>query len=334
MAAVDLIVDEPYWANGFAHLVRGDARDIPLPDESVHCVVTSPPYWGLRDYGIEGGIGMEQSLADWLSNMQLVADEIWRVLRPDGTLWLNIGDAYSGSWGGYGHRGPGKQRPRNVESLPRPAYEGREGRPPNTIRGACPVGDKNMMGMPWRLALQLQEAGWILRSDIIWHKPNPFPESVKDRPASCYEHVFLLAKQKRYFYDAEAIKIEPTGGARPRRLDGKYKPAQGADSFDRRPGSWQYGAMPRAVNARDLWTILIEGRSDGHRAVFPAELARRCLLAGCPPAGIALDPFVGTGTTCAVAQSLGRRSVGIDLNPEYLKIARQRLEALPMPLAL
>ena len=287
MAALDLFISGPiYWANGIAHLAQADARDIPLPDESVHCVVTSPPYWGLRDYGIEGAIGMEQSLADWLSNMQLAADEIWRVLRSDGTLWLNVGDAYSGSRGGYGLGGPKQQRPRYTEGLPRPAYDQHRGRPPNTIAGAAPVGEKNMLGLPWRLAFQLQDAGWILRSDIIWHKPNPMPESVKDRPSSCYEHLFLFAKRPRYFFDGEAIKMPPSEGTRPRRLDGQFKPAKGSDMFDRRFGSWRYKGLTSRVNSRNVWTIGTQARPEAHFATFPDELARRCILAGSSAKGV------------------------------------------------
>ena len=384
-----------------ATLYQSDARDLPLPDKSVHCCVTSPPYWGLRDYrlgqwqggdsecdhekpgyvaphkgdergnypgythdkqepwpnGVCGhcgavqqsaGIGLEPTLGEWVSNIVAVGREVWRVLRDDGTWWLNLGDAYDEN--------------------------------------------KNCMGQPWRVAFALEDEGWIRRSPIVWHKPNPMPESVRDRPTNAYEMVFLLTKRGKYFYDAEAVR-EP--------LKRELHPPQGSkvdvsrNDFSR--SQTQTWGSESGANARNVWTIPTQGRPDAHFATFPDELPRRCILAGTSERGVCadcgapwarqtekhfipqpnvsdsarirgngnqkpmdasngwdgfsrgssqvetlgwepscqcngeiqpatvLDPFAGSGTTLAVAQELGRGSVGIDLNPEYLALARGRI---------
>ena len=183
-----------YWSNGVATLHQADARAMPLPDASVHCVVTSPPYWGLRDYGLQDGIGLEPTLGEWVANIVAVMREVRRVLRDDGTCWLNLGDAYTGGGRGSHDRGDAMQGSNpgsKVEPLPMWSH-------------GLPA--KNLMGQPWRVAFALQDDGWILRSAVVWHKPNPMPESVTDRPTNAYEMVFLLSKQGRYFYDAEAMR--------------------------------------------------------------------------------------------------------------------------------
>ena len=432
-----------YWTNNVSTLYHADAREIPLPDASVHCVVTSPPYWGLRDYGLgewEGGdaecghkrlesvadqqyqvthptpggwrqnkgemppmgtchcgavqqatgIGLEPTLGEWVANIVAVGREIWRVLRDDGSFWINIGDAYD-SGTNAGHAGS-----------------------PNTNHGYwqkatsigakrvnAGLGAKQLMGQPWRVAFALQDDGWILRSGIVWHKPNPMPESAKDRPTSAYEMVFLLAKQARYFYDAEAVRERSITGdtRRPYGSDGAWQ-------MDGRPDAQKHGGQQRdnptvGANARNVWRIPTQGRPDAHFATFPDELPRRCILAGtsekggcgecgapwarqmevseeykewaktqrfygeggkgsafreaktnshtAPPKSqtlgwqptcacdadvvpsLVLDPFVGSGTTLAVAQALGRRGVGLDLNREYLGIATKRIEAVTPP---
>ena len=509
---------QPYWTNGVASLFHANALKIPLPDESVHCVVTSPPYWGLRDYGLgqwEGGdaecqhkqrrndstprgdggtpannnhaaegwkggicghcgarqqaagIGLEPTLGEWVANIVAVGREVWRVLRDDGTFWLNLGDAYAGSWGNYGSR-EGKQRSRISEQWHRPAYENAENgyrdKPPGAEMPDLPA--KNLMGQPWRVAFALQDDGWILRSAIVWHKPNPMPESATDRPTTAYEIVFLLSKQSKYFYDAEAVR-EPYA---PNSLSRYKYQMQGIEIQNRQPGRERervnQDIAPHSIgaNTRNVWTIPTQGRRDAHFATFPDELPRRCILAGTSERGVCgecgapwkrkgasnnpdlvaqaltsymrakgltrsdlakqvgvypgnfwnwehggtptaemwnkvsaaldiglswedfaeqaqyvnesknsdpvsdssvkrfptrslkqtqtvgwqptcgcdaavvpatvLDPFVGSGTTVAVAQALGRRGVGMDLNPEYLEIARKRIEAVSFPMLM
>ena len=450
-----------YWTGERAALYKADAQKIPLPDKSVHCVMTSPPYWGLRDYGLgrwEGGdaecdhviverpafdgyskastpmwrnrnsepvkhclcgavqetqgIGLEPTLGEWVESVVAVGREVWRALRDDGTFWLNIGDAYtSGNRATF--RGESKNKGQQVQdNMPRPAT-------PEGLKA------KDLMGQPWRVAFALQDDGWLLRSAIIWHKKNPMPESVTDRPTSSYEMVFLLTKSgsptfwthqdgygsrtkpppdyrmvngKRlnlwrghdYFYDAEAIR---EGQSEATMLRSKYAwtrhprrnnpPSAGPDSHSNDLGT--------GANARNVWSISTQGRPDAHFATFPDELPRRCILAGtsergvCAECGapwvrrtssvvhtkgtgrnhisggtqpaargwegvprgtketkttgwqptcghnsppfpaIVLDPFVGSGTTVAVAQSLGRCGIGLDLNTEYLDIAIKRI---------
>ena len=543
----------PYWTNGLSTLYHADAREIPLPDGSVHCAVTSPPYFGLRDYGLgewqggdadcghereyaksdsstvtggvgnsnsgnaqggwpnntcghcgavqeSPGIGLEPTLAEHIANIVDVFRELRRVLRDDGTAWLNYGDAYAGSWGNYHPTGSGGQRAKETERWDRPAYEDTGRRPAASVPSATGLKPKNLMGLPWRIAFALQDDGWILRSAIVWHKPNPMPESVSTRPTSAYENIFLLAKSntatywthrdqrgtrqrpgadyrwvdaatdteysvkpdnvsgeiiecpacdgkgeivlqdgqvslfdgvpelvkvcakcnteckkcddphagylhrwkrinlwrsRDYYYDAEAIRQPQSAGT-----DARYRPG----STYQRPAPNKGWPAERndgdrheqperppsnGSNARNVWTIPTQGRSDAHFATFPDELPRRCILAGTSERGVCeqcgapwervvetniggawhhdwetrtprakgtdsawrngdyqrqttgwrptcdhdagtvpatvLDPFVGSGTTVAVAQTLGRRGVGVDLNTEYLDIAVKRI---------
>ena len=440
-----------YWGNGVSTLYHADAREIPLPDGSVHCAVTSPPYFGLRDYGLgewqggdadcghernrvdyferwpnsklngvptniggdkqgwpnntcghcgavntPAGIGLEPTLAEHIANIVAVFRELRRVLRDDGTAWLNYGDAYSSGSGGLKDWAGSSNPVKGIQS--RPPYDGL---PP-----------KNLMGLPWRVAFALQDDGWILRSAIVWHKPNPMPESVTDRPTSAYENVFLLAKQPKYYYDAEAIRETNTAWtierakypkAGHKRRDGSADDSGIAAHSQRENGTGNLSG----ANARNVWTIPTQGRSDAHFATFPDELPRRCILAGTSARGVCeqcgapqeravhegelrddpqrmnrkvrnvgnlpmggteyskdggtlgkvrdrdtlgwrptcdhdagtvpatvLDCFVGSGTTVAVAQTLGRRGVGVDLNTEYLDIAVKRIGAISLPMAL
>ena len=452
---------EPYWSNGVSTLYHADARALPLPDASVHCVVTSPPYWGLRDYGlmewvdgnpecshtfgrigsaradgivndtkvvrnrngagpaptechcgakqIASGIGLEPTLGEWVEGIVAAMREVHRVLRSDGTLWLNLGDAYSADRGyqvaDNKHTGVGNTMGMSAKS---------SGLPP-----------KSLMGQPWRVAFALQDDGWILRSAVVWAKPNPMPESVADRPTSSYEMIFMFSKQGRYFYDGQAIKQASITGdmRRPYGSDGAWQ-------MDGRPEEQRHGGEPRltdkqrghgrrhqgfndrwdgmtkaeqqqdGANARNVWTFPTQPRPEAHFATYPDELPRRCILAGtsergvCADCGAAwvrvvektsipngagksspqrlakaqyeirafkqsvdqtietlgwqptcgcnaatvpatvLDPFVGSGTTVYVAQSLGRRGVGVDLNPEYLDMARDTVGKLTLPMHL
>ena len=513
----------PYWSNGVATLHQADAREIPLPDGSVHCCITSPPYWGLRDYGLSAwdggdpecghvydstakgqpdkqrtstfhfspntyhshawpngvcghcgatqqaaGIGLEPALSDWLANIVAVSREVWRVLRDDGTYWLNLGDAYSGSSKGAAVIRPGQTGRTDVDVGgwgSGPKGEANVVRGKRTERGEGSgrwgMGDvavdglpaKNLMGQPWRAAFALQDDGWILRSAIVWHKPNPMPESVSDRPTSAYEMVFLLTKRAHYFYDAEAVREGITGNGWAHNAIGK--PARAVRTpDDKRDKVYtpHYTEPLTSRNARNVWQIPTQGRPEAHFATFPDELPRRCILAGTsehgvcadcgapwtratergdkvpddgkkpmnvvltdrsrdadlnnqgsrraftghvpnahyetqtvgwqptcecgpceyhrllsiyrramaalddvwsdadppdmpqPPTGecthppripaTALDPFIGSGTTVAVAQQLGRHGIGLDLNPDYLAIAAKRLAGITLPMAI
>lgn len=249
-----------------------------LPDESVQCIVTSPPYWGLRDYGIAGQIGLEPTLAGFIQSLTSVFAEAKRVLRNDGILWLNIGDGYTS--GNRGWRAPDKKNPNRAMNV-------RPDNPPG-------LKDKDLLGIPWRLAFSLQEAGWFLRSDIVWHKPNVMPESVKDRPTRAHEFIFMLTKSEQYRYNHEAVK-EPTdqGGTR---------------------------------NRRTVWNINTSNSGTSHIASFPQALVEPCILASTEPGDFVLDPFLGSGTVGLVAQRLERKFVGIELNSDYVAEAVTALE--------
>jgi len=261
-------------------IIVGDSRKVlaKLPRNTFQCAITSPPYWGLRDYGIEGQIGAEMAMEDYISHLVDVFREVNRALRDDGTLWLNIGDSYTS--GNRGWRQPDGKN----------AARGMTWRPPN------PKGlkDKELIGIPWRVAMALQADGWYLRSDIIWYKPNCQPESVKDRPTRSHEHVFLLTKNEDYYYDSEAVK-------EPANVDGQLR------------------------NCRDVWSINTESNKEAHFAMFPPSLVKVCMKAGSAKGSAVLDPFFGAGTVGVVAMELGRSCVGIELKPEYAEIARKRL---------
>ena len=242
-----------------------------LPDASVHCVVTSPPYWGLRDYGVQGGIGLEPTLQEHLETIVTVFREVRRVLRKDGTLWLNYGDAYAG--GGRGGGAEGSKQSTNVGS--------RIGPSPIT-RGLKP---KDLVMMPARVALALQDDGWWLRSEIVWHKSNPMPESVRDRPTSAHEKLYLLTKSARYFYDAEAVRVACSPNTHARRKDRERAPRKGSDTYDRRAGTWKEKRTVAeqaeiGANLRNVWTIPTHAYPDAHFATFPPKLVEPCIKAG------------------------------------------------------
>lgn len=303
-----------------------------LPDGCVQTCVTSPPYYGLRDYGNAAQIGQEPTPREFVDALVAVFTEVRRVLADDGTLWLNIGDSYAATT--KGSNGKGAKQRSNAGTL----LADRRWRVPDGLK------PKDLCGMPWRLAFALQDAGWWLRSDIIWSKPNPMPESVTDRPTRAHEYVFLLSKRERYFYDADAIR-EPhgsdysrdamrhaggvAGGDRPdgnnfnkqtRHEDGAVTPRTRADR----------AALlnPNGRNARTVWSINTEPFSGAHFATMAPELARRCILAGSRRGDVVLDPFAGAGTTALVAVGNGRRAIGCELNPEYARIALDRVAAV------
>jgi DNA modification methylase len=319
----------------------GDCRDVlrTLDAESVQCVVTSPPYFGLRDYGIAGQIGLEATPDAYVAEMVAVFREVRRVLRHDGTLWLNLGDSYNAGRDG-GHAGGKKQA-----SLERHKGIARSGANVPSLK------PKDLIGIPWRVAFALQADGWWLRSDIIWHKPNPMPESVTDRPTSAHEHLFLLTKSQRYFYDADAIReVEsvPDWDDGSRVFGGVNKHganlAHGKRTTGRVAGPRKRGIPPRAAlypnsdqsgldqvergkgrNARNVWTIATRPFPEAHFATFPPELVEPCVKAGCPITGTVLDPFAGAGTTGLVADRLQRDAILIELNPGYITMAENRI---------
>jgi DNA modification methylase len=271
----------PYIQDPDFTLYVGDVREVlrELPAESVDCVVTSPPYWGLRDYGMEGQIGLEESPEAFVAEMVAVFREVRRVLAPHGTLWLNLGDSYAGSWGNQGRKEErGTQRPINGEMLT-PVLDGRyPDKGSNT--GAVPPGlkPKDLVGIPWRVAFALQADGWYLRSDVIWGKPNPMPESVTDRPTKSHEYVFLLSKQPRYFFDQEAVREKSLrGGDLPGGDNGRA-----AGAFGVKPHGPFNGEVPANRNIRSVWEIATQPYPEAHFATFPEALPERCIKAGCP----------------------------------------------------
>lgn len=310
MTTVDALMNEPYYQDDSVALHHGDALDVlrSLEDGSVGCCVTSPPYFGLRDYGQTGQYGLESSPADYAENMRHVFAEVRRVLADDGTLWLNLGDSYSA------------KRPYKVDQTKVQASGKRQ---PTDDRPA-----KNLLGIPWRVAFALQDDGWILRNDIIWSKPNAMPESVNDRLSGRYEHVFLFSKSPHYYFDLDAVK-EPARS--PLEAQAKAEVSVRANHVygeiaGRKIGASSFKTAHEFVNPGDVWTIPTSSFNEAHFAVMAPALASRCVKAGCKPGGTVLDPFSGAGTTGMVAGQLGRRYVGIDLSAEYLDLSlRTRL---------
>jgi DNA modification methylase len=278
-----------------------------LTDHYVQTCVTSPPYFGLRDYGIDGQIGLEETLEAYVERLVEVFREVHRILRDDGKLWLNLGDSYSA-----GGRGGGGKQNTNKGSINLGAWK---------VAG---YGQKQLLGVPWKVAFALQADGWILRQDIIWHKPNPMPESVTDRCTKAHEYIFLLSKSPRYYFDAEVIK-------EPSKYPNDDRKARSAISDKRMPTELIAGVRQGSQtypfrNRRSVWTVTTKPFKGAHFATFPPDLIEPCILAGAPVAGVVLDPFLGSGTTAMVAKQLGRSYVGIDLNPEYLKLAHERID--------
>lgn len=289
-----------------------------MPDQSFHCCITSPPYFGLRDYGVDGQIGLEQTPAEFVSRLVEVFREVRRVLRDDGTLWLNIGDSYAG--GGGGNYSKSVKQTGHGEHITNVRNRG-------GWLDSAGVKAKDLMGIPWRLAFALQDDGWYLRQDIIWHKPNPMPESVRDRCTKAHEYVFMLTKSPRYYYDHEAVKEDavsdhPSGNGFKRDARESYKNLDGTA----RGNDEQWTGVGGKRNRRSVWTVPTAGFKGAHFATFPPDLIRPCVLAGAPRGGLVLDPFGGAGTTALVAMQECRRSVLIELNPEYAAIARNRLD--------
>jgi len=340
-------------------ILQGDVIEVlkTIPDNYVNCVVTSPPYWGLRDYGHNGQIGLEKTPELYTAKMVEVFNQVKRVLKKDGTLWLNLGDSYSNANPGSGGKCKLKGAGRNMT----------ESRYTDIKRDVSAYKPKDLIGIPWMVAFALRSAGWYLRGDIIWHKPNPMPESVTDRPTKSHEYIFLMSKSSKYYYDYEAILqpvAESTISRGPVDFGGKkgreHKPVKGDPNF--RNGSEQWGRTydyskarkkkhknieydgqkPNTIhlnrlnenadedypvrNKRSVWTVTTKPYKDAHFATFPQELIIDCIKAGCPEGGIVLDPFGGAGTTMIVARKLKRNAILIELNEKYIKIANKRIE--------
>jgi DNA modification methylase len=348
-------------------ILRGDVRQVlpTLAEQSVDCCVTSPPYFGLRDYDVDGQIGLEDTPAAFIDEMVAVFREVRRVLRDEGTLWLNLGDSYAGSWGAQSREHAGKHAP-NVSALSANQVKAAQIRESGTGSLARTPGlkAKDLIGIPWRVAFALQADGWYLRQDIIWSKPNPMPESVTDRCTKAHEYLFMLSKSKRYYFDAEAIKepmaassslarlsqnvegqngslrvpgktngpmkaVRAKGNRKTFRGGGVYTQGQSfANSSDAQNDSVGNGPNESGLrNRRSVWSVATMPFKEAHFATFPPKLIEPCVLAGCPTGGTVLDPFGGAGTTGMVADRLGRKSILIELNPEYADMAERRIAA-------
>lgn len=347
-------------------IIEGNCLDVlkTLPDRSINCCVTSPPYYGLRDYGHGKQIGMEETPELFAETMTAIFAEVKRVLKDDGVLWLNLGDSY---WGGKGK----SAQAWSTANTERETINGKQhqitgmGETRPTDKKHSFIKPKDLIGIPWMVAFALRANGWYLRQDIIWNKPNPMPESVTDRCTKSHEYIFLLSKSKQYFYDAAAIEepcVWDTGGMTEKRVDraeenhkamptvlkngirpkkkgpqtfGGKKARDGQESGgDPRNGhrtdeNSQWGKVwdneKPTRNKRTVWTVATKPFREAHFATFPEELIYDCIKAGCPENGIVLDPFMGAGTTGLVARKLNRNFVGIELNPEYIEIAESRL---------
>lgn len=287
-----------------------------LPDKSVQCCVTSPPYFGLRDYGSEGQIGLEETPAEYIDKLVSVFREVWRVLRDDGTVWLNIGDSYAGG-GGFAPNAPSTAFSKSGKYGARGAAMKSAGKVPGAK-------SKDLLMIPARVALALQADGWYLRSDIIWAKPNPMPESVKDRPTSAHEHVFLLTKSPKYFYDIEAVKEDSKYKVpEDRKMSNAYSEDSGRhDGKGHRSGGSVNG---KKRNLRNVWWLTPKPYKGAHFAVFPPNLVERCVKAGSKEGDTILDPFAGSGTTGMVAESLGRNSILLEISEDYVSIILERV---------
>jgi len=329
-----------------AEVVVGDCIESmrSMPESSVQCCVTSPPYWGLRDYGHDGQIGLEETPDAYVARMVEVFREVRRVLRDDGTLWLNLGDSYAAqrsgtampaetlaggsggqAVGGRGNRGRGDVEPDAVDGRAR-----REAGTGPSHRDAAAIGlkHKDLVGIPWRVAFALQADGWWLRQDIIWHKPNPMPESVTDRCTKAHEYLFLLTKSARYYYDAEAVSEAASHAGKTIKTNGAAGMESFGDGMRTRAGFARGIVVGETRNRRSVWTITTKPYSGAHFAVMPADLVEPCVKAGSREGDTILDPFAGSGTTLAVALNLGRHAVGCELNADYATLAEERIAAV------
>lgn len=321
-----------------AHIMVGDCVESmkKLPDQCIHTCVTSPPYFGLRDYGQDGQIGLESDPDAFVQALVAVFREVHRVLRDDGTVWLNLGDSYvrNPSKGGSGPNGKHDSIPDYGNARKKLAENAKVGSSDGAVTPADRPGtrtrvdglkEKDLIGIPWRVAFALQADGWHLRQDIIWHKPNPMPESARDRCTKAHEYIFLLSKGPRYFYDHEAIK-EPASQPRgePKQVAQHKQVVLGQN----KSGTLGTNYGPETRNRRDVWTVTSKPYKGAHFATFPPDLIEPCILAGCPAGGTVLDPFGGSGTTAGVALANGRNAIMCELNPDYAALMPERVAAI------
>ena len=301
---------------------QGDAATViqTWPDAFIDCCVTSPPYWGLRDYGVEGQLGLESTPEEFTAKIVEVFREVKRVLKPGGTLWLNLGDSYAG--GGRGGGAENAKQGTNKGSLSEVVRSGKF----KNIQG---IKTKDLVGIPWMVAFALRADGWYLRQDIIWHKPNPMPESVTDRCTKAHEYIFLMSKSKKYYYDYDTIKVDAIDkeSYKGRRFRGPKAIAKHGGRPNHNPNTMDKGNLAdgktfEKVNKRSVWTVTTKPYSEAHFATFPPDLITPCILAGCPKDGLVLDPFMGSGTTAMVAYENNRNYIGCELNSEYIKLNR------------
>lgn len=338
---------KPYYQDDAVTIYHGDCRSTlrGMGAETIHTCVTSPPYWRLRDYGVDGQFGLERTPEEYVARMVDTFREVRRVLREDGTLWLNIGDSYSnvGKHGGQ----CGGMHASALHGYSKTRFK-------KNFNPWLHIKPKDLVGIPWIVAFALRQDGWYLRQDIIWAKPNPMPESVTDRCTKSHEYIFMLSKSKKYYYDAEAIKepaslssvkrwaqnIEQQEGSHrvPGKTNGTMK-AVGGPKSDKQRGhgrrhagfNARWDAMSKSEqcsgtrNKRSVWTVSTKPFKGAHFATFPPDLIVPCILAGCPRGGTVLDPFMGAGTTALVAKEHGRKAIGSELNAEYIEIAAKRM---------
>tara|TARA_R100001594_G_scaffold68975_1_gene103311 strand:+ start:80 stop:1024 length:945 start_codon:yes stop_codon:yes gene_type:complete len=292
-----------------------------LDNNSIDCVVSSPPYFGLRDYGVDGQFGLEKTYQDYIANTVKVFETFKHKLKDTATIWWNVGDSYASN-GVYIHNWYKKEKNKDKKHLHtknRDRYKDRKAYRDEIIKA------KDLLMIPNRVAIALQEAGWWIRSEIIWHKPNPMPESTKDRPTSAHEKIWLITKSRKYYYDADAIKEDAAWDRWGKQTHIKDKVGKAKLSKDRAKEEIQKLGNGKR-NKRNVWTVTTKPCKEAHFATFPKDLIEPCIKAGCPENGIVLDPFGGSGTTGIVAKSLNRKSIMIELNPEYIKIAKKRIE--------
>ena len=324
------------FTDDFVTIHHGDAWELAptLAPQSIHTIVTSPPYWGLRDYGEPGQFGLESTPEEYVARLVDLFALLRPALRDDGTVWLNLGDSFASSTsnnGGYSEKS-------TLAGFTSPNTKGRQANGAGDVRKLSHgLKHKDLVGIPWRVAFALQADGWYLRSDIIWHKPNPMPESVTDRPTKAHEYIFLLSKKARYYYDYEAIKDRGVSvgtdakdaadrNADARGTEHSYKESHKSGTRTGGNLSAAYAGVDWSTegrNKRSVWTVPTRPFSAAHFATFPPDLIKPCIKAGCPEGGTVLDPFMGSGTTAQVARSLGRKCVGFEMNDKYIEIAAE-----------
>ena len=287
-----------------------------MPEQSVNCCVTSPPYFGLRDYGVDGQIGLEETPEQYVAKMVEVFREVRRVLRDDGTLWLNIGDSYARQAGDDSKKDPKSINTGYSAVVAGGAAKKGNNRPP---AGCKP---KDLIGIPWMLAFALRADGWYLRQEIIWHKPNPMPESVKDRCTKAHEQIFLLTKSPRYYFDSEAMREESVSAGRIPGGNKNIDPSRRDASRD------MTVPVAETRNRRSVWSVATSPYKGAHFATFPPALIEPCILAGCPEGGVVLDPFGGSGTTAGVAVAHSRNAIICELNPDYGLLSQERVASI------